>query len=101
MMSAEEICDAFRIPSDSLEGCTLHVAVYSLDYDGCALVVYEKGGTLYEVNGSHCSCYDLEGQWEPEATNPDSLRLRTFYESELQDALNEYLASVTELPTAS
>lgn len=38
------------------------------DYSGWARVVYwdmiEK--QLYEVHGSHCSCYGLEGQWEPE-----------------------------------
>jgi hypothetical protein len=26
-------------------------------------------GNLYEVYGSHCSCYDFEGQWEPKGTS--------------------------------
>lgn len=95
MLSAEEICDSFKIPANSLDGCTLLVAVYSLGYDGCALVVYEKGGTLFEVNGGHCSCYDLEGQWSPEETSVDSLRLRS-YDTDIQTELNEYLA---KLPT--
>lgn len=33
------------------------------DYSGDAWVLYEKDGKLYEVNGSHCSCYGLEEQW--------------------------------------
>ena len=37
-------------------------------YDGSALVIYRHEGTLYEVNGGHCSCYGLEGQWRPERT---------------------------------
>ncbi len=45
-------------------------------YDGIAIVVYKKGGTLYEVNGSHCSCYGLEDQWDPEETSVDALRMR-------------------------
>jgi hypothetical protein len=35
-------------------------------YEGYAYVVFEKDGKLYEVSGSHCSCYGLEDQWEPE-----------------------------------
>ena len=29
-------------------------------------MLFEQNGELYEVNGSHCSCYGLEGQWEPD-----------------------------------
>jgi len=45
-------------------------------YDGDAVVIYERDGTLYEVHGSHCSCYGLEGQWEPEATTWAALAMR-------------------------
>lgn len=34
-------------------------------YDGSCYVVYEQEGKLYTVEGSHCSCYGLEGQWSP------------------------------------
>lgn len=44
------------------------------DYSGSSFVLYRQGGTLYEVNGSHCSCYGLEGQWEPEETTVAALR---------------------------
>lgn len=36
------------------------------DYSGEAFVLFEQDGILYEVNGSHCSCYGLEEQWNPE-----------------------------------
>lgn len=42
-------------------------ASYGRDnYSGDAWVLFEENGKLYEVNGSHCSCYGLEGQWEAE-----------------------------------
>ncbi len=27
--------------------------------------IQDKNGNVYEVEGSHCSCYGFEGQWEP------------------------------------
>lgn len=42
-------------------------ADYEIDgYEGSALVIYRQGNKVFEVSGSHCSCYGLEGQWEPE-----------------------------------
>lgn len=49
------------------EGCS---------YDGYAFVLFEKEGKLYEVNGSHCSCYGLEDQWIPEETFLEALKFR-------------------------
>jgi hypothetical protein len=49
------------------EGVNILFASYgSANYEGSAWVMYEKDGELYEVNGSHCSCYGLEDQWSPE-----------------------------------
>ena len=45
-------------------------------YDGDAFVLFEREGKLYEVNASHCSCYGLEGQFEPGVTTLDALRYR-------------------------
>lgn len=45
-------------------------------YEGDALVVFREDGKLYEVSGSHCSCYGLEDQWEPEETTVETLRAR-------------------------
>lgn len=35
-------------------------------YEGAATVVYIDDGKFWLVTGSHCSCYGLEGMWEPE-----------------------------------
>lgn len=45
-------------------------------YEGSAWVLFTKGGKLYEVSGSHCSCYGLEGQWEPQETSLKALEMR-------------------------
>ena len=55
------------------------LAYYDIDgYDGDAFVLYRdiNTGKLYEVHGSHCSCYGLEDQWEPEETTKQALRTR-------------------------
>ena len=46
------------------------------NYSGDAWVFFEKNGELYEVNGGHCSCYGLEGQWEPEKVSLEELEHR-------------------------
>lgn len=48
-------------------------------YDGAAFILYKKDGKFYEVNASHCSCYGLEGQWDPEETNLPALLMRDSY----------------------
>lgn len=46
------------------------------DYEGDAYVLYQdEEGTLWEVEGSHCSCNGLEEQWSPgEVTVPYLLK---------------------------
>lgn len=45
-------------------------------YEGDATVIWRRGGKLYETHGGHCSCYGLEGQFEPEETTLEALALR-------------------------
>ena len=45
-------------------------------YEGSAWVLIEKDGQLMEINGSHCSCYGLEQQWEPKPVTLDELKFR-------------------------
>ena len=42
-------------------------------YEGSAVVIYREGNKYYLVCGSHCSCYGLENQWEPEEYDLDTL----------------------------
>ena len=62
---------------DWYKNCKVLFAWYLYeDYDGSAFVLVERDGVLYEVNGGHCSCYGLEGQWDPEETSVDVLKHR-------------------------
>lgn len=63
--------------SEKFAGLDILLASYGYDnYAGDAFVLFKRDGKLYEVNGSHCSCYGLEGQWEPEETNKEALEKR-------------------------
>jgi hypothetical protein len=35
------------------------------NYEGSAAVLYRRGDDYFYAEGSHCSCFGLEGQWEP------------------------------------
>jgi len=64
----------FCIEESALDGATVLLASYTYeDYSGSAFVLFERGGTLYRVDGSHCSCMGLEDQWEPEETSVAAL----------------------------
>lgn len=59
------------------ESATLLFGYYSsMNYTGAAFALFEYEGKLYEVNGYHCSCYGLEGQWKPEETTSKAIRMR-------------------------
>lgn len=45
-------------------------------YYGWAYVLFQRGKKLFEVSGSHCSCYGLEGQWKPEETSWAAIAMR-------------------------
>jgi hypothetical protein len=67
----------FEISDGDLHGANILLAGYWYEcYEGEAFVLYEKEGRLFEVNGSHCSCYGLEGQWDPELTTIEALEHR-------------------------
>lgn len=83
----EGMMDDFGIDGAALDGVKILLASYTYeDYEGDAFVLFEKDGKLYEVNGSHCSCYGLSEngrgddnnvtQWEPEETTIEALRHR-------------------------
>ena len=61
-------------------------------YSGAAIVIFEQSEKLYEVNGGHCSCYGLEGQWEPQEIKLNEIenRLRKGTFGEL-DGIKEQL----------
>lgn len=85
-----DIIKEFAAPEDALDGASVLLAYYKYeDYSGDALVIFEKDGKLYEVNGGHCSCNGLEGQWEPEETTWGALAMRNYkYDPLKQEALS-------------
>ncbi|MGL5284386.1 MAG: hypothetical protein ACRC8W_22010 [Plesiomonas shigelloides] len=69
------MCSDFDIKPETLSDIEILFAAYEYeDYDGSAFVLFKQDGKLYEVNGGHCSCYGLEGQWEPEETSVEYLK---------------------------
>lgn len=75
--SQDDVLKEFSINSEQLEGVEILYACYTYEsYSGDTHVIFRKDGKLYEVNGGHCSCYGLEGQWEPEETTVAALLFR-------------------------
>ena len=73
----EGLLSDFYISADKLTGFNILLASYTyMHYEGNAYVLLERDGIYYEVNGSHCSCNGLEGQWIPEETSLSGLRHR-------------------------
>lgn len=102
-VTKETVADWFGIGVDELAKIKFIYGYYSYeDYSGEAFVLFEKGGKLYEVNGSHCSCYGLEGQWQPEETLIAAIEKRLvdaygFYQGnrdEIRDSLKRYNKNV-------
>ncbi len=64
---AEDVFSSFQVPSGDREGVRVLYADYDChDYEGSAFVFFLQKGKFYTVSGSHCSCYGLEDQWDPE-----------------------------------
>ena len=66
-------------------------AVYSMPpYEGYAEIIFRRNGEWFLASGGHCSCYGLEGQWEPEPFDPllhlkaiaDGKRISRAYDTE-------------------
>lgn len=89
--------------ANELDGANVLLASYGTPaYEGYGFVLFERDGELYEVNGSHCSCHGLEGQWEPEKTTTEALLHRIehgslgsgdYKENEFANELKQVLAA--------
>lgn len=76
-VTKEEVAEWFCEDVTVLEGAKILYAVYDQGcYEGSAFVLFSRDGKLYEVNGSHCSCYGLETQFDPEETSVEALEHR-------------------------
>ena len=54
------------------------VGSWGCDSSSWFLLRDKKTKVLYEVHGSHCSCYGFEGQWTPEETTLEYLQSDKF-----------------------
>lgn len=91
---------AFTYPE--VVGVEFLLAFYGVtggQYDFSAFVLFKRDGKLWEVNGSHCSCYGLENQWEPEETSVAALRHRvehgTLGHGDFADELSRVLDDIS------
>lgn len=76
-VTREQVAGWFSIDIEQLKGAKILFADYSYeDYSGSAFVLFKQGRKLYEVHGSHCSCYGLEDQWSPEEVTVKELTHR-------------------------
>ncbi len=86
--SVNDVFYEFRVPTPLQEGVDIVAAHYDIgDYEGEAWVVFIKDGKWYEVHGSHCSCYGLEDQWDPEETFPEAMLRYNKFNSEMKAAI--------------
>jgi hypothetical protein len=88
-----DVLNAFDI-NDCQDVHILFAAYFIDGYDGSAYVLYEKDGKLYDVTGSHCSCYGLENQFDPEECELRVLRDRLksgFGSSDFCKELKEFI----------
>lgn len=70
--------DTWNATSKELESATILIAyMCEENYEGHGFFLFkDKDGTLFEVHGSHCSCYGFEGQWDPEETTAEAMLFR-------------------------
>jgi len=66
----EDVAESFEVDTDFPTDEQILFASYGGGaYEGDAYVLFQRDGKLYSVTGGHCSCYGLEGQWDPEVTS--------------------------------
>jgi hypothetical protein len=71
------IFSEFNTPEAEQEGVEILFADYTTCcYSGSAFILFRQNGKLYEVNGGHCSCNGLEGQWSPEECSVGDIAYR-------------------------
>lgn len=100
----DDMANDFELPdsvkNDLMQNATILLASYTYeDYSGTAYVLYDQDGKLYEVFGSHCSCYGLEDQWIPEETFIEALKYRLecgYVDSEFKHEYAQVLNSISK-----
>ena len=94
---------------DDLEVLIGYESVGSWGCDSSSFfLLRDKDGKLFEVHGSHCSCYGFEGQFNLEETTIEALKFRinesynhsVFYTGGYDDHEKENIKAATDYITA-
>jgi hypothetical protein len=86
-----DVLESFEAGQEPIQDEHIIYAAYDHEcYEGSAMVLFQKDGTLYEVSGSHCSCYGLEGKWQPEPVTWDQLAMRNVEDERLAAIINRH-----------
>ena len=82
-------------PADMPKPNEVLFAAYDIaGYEGSALVIFKSGDELKIVEGSHCSCNELNDCWHPDLTSWKTLKLQA-------DAMEKHAYwPLSELPEA-
>jgi hypothetical protein len=92
----EDIENDYKCTID--DGCEILFAAYEYaNYEGSSFVLFKRGHVLYEVNGGHCSCNGLEGQWDPEETTRKDVLERLNYSSYLKRHREDILTALSKV----
>lgn len=70
-------------------------------YEGDAIVIYRRGPEYFINEGGHCSCYGLEGQWDPEKYDSKehliaALEKREWYDTDKKNNVDAVLTQLRE-----
>jgi hypothetical protein len=66
-----DVVSNFNLDRSTLEPKYVWASYNGGSYDGYSAVVFFDEGEWKLVTGSHCSCYGLEGQFDPDTFDPE------------------------------
>jgi hypothetical protein len=74
------LMNEYEATKEQLEDLEILIGYESVGSWGCDsssfFLLKDKEGKMYEVHGSHCSCYGFEGQFTLEETTLEALKFR-------------------------
>jgi len=102
------LMNEYTADSDVVDNLEVLIGYESVGSWGCDsssfFLLRDKDGNLFEVHGSHCSCYGFEGQFTLEPTTVEALKFRinesynhsVFYAGGYDNNENENIKAVTD-----
>ena len=78
LSSFDDLCNEFRISNEVQDNQIVFAGYFTESYEGSAVVLFFNNFGINIVEGSHCSCNGLEGQWKPQLMNWGALDMKMF-----------------------